>query len=299
MIAELGHFALILALCVSVAQVVVPRWTRGRVALIGDACQAVSLLAGQGAALAVGGAYVLGEHLATAESIETALARYEHVWSPVIAEKQQVARRGTEWFLPRTANQLWARRVMLAAGSLPLVDRYVGAELVGKSNLRIADLTRQPDIMPGASAPRSGSDARAMFARAPSALLRGLFSAPGWLYRARLGWLLGHRFMQLSHRGRRSGRLYQTVLEVVRYDPRTQESVVCSGWGTRADWYRNITANPPIAFETGGRLYGNPRFRELADEENYPIVSDYVRRLPRIARPLAYRLGCAACRSGM
>jgi hypothetical protein len=88
---------------------------------------------------------------------------------------------------------------MLAAGSLPLVDRYVGAELVGKSNLRIADLTRQPDIMPGASAPRSGSDARAMFARAPSALLRGLFSAPGWLYRARLGWLLGHRFMQLSH----------------------------------------------------------------------------------------------------
>jgi 2-polyprenyl-6-methoxyphenol hydroxylase-like FAD-dependent oxidoreductase len=59
-----------------VAQVEVPGWTRGRVVLVGDACQAVSLLAGQGASLAVAGAYVLGEHLATADSVESALARY-------------------------------------------------------------------------------------------------------------------------------------------------------------------------------------------------------------------------------
>jgi deazaflavin-dependent oxidoreductase (nitroreductase family) len=216
------------------------------VALLGDACQAVSLLAGQGAALAVAGAYVLGEHLATAESIETALARYEHVWKPVIAEKQQVARRGTEWFLPRTARQVWARRVMLAAGSLALVDRYIGAELVGKSNLRIADLTKQPEIMPGGSSSQSRTDARAMFARTPSPLLRQVFRAPDWLYRFGLGWVLGHRFVQLNHCGRSSGRLYRTVLEVVRYDPRTHESVVCSGWGKRADWYRNIRVNHPI-----------------------------------------------------
>src|SRR5262249_48784206 len=153
-----------------------------------------------------------------------------HVWKPVIAEKQQVARRGTEWFLPRTARQVWARRVMLAAGSLPLVDRYIGAELVGKSNLRITDLTSQPEIMPGNSPLRSGAEERAMFARTPSPLLRKFFRAPGWLYRMRLGWLLGDRFVQLSHRGRSSGRVYRTVLEVVRYDPRTRESVVCSGW---------------------------------------------------------------------
>ena len=94
-----------------VAQVVVPEWTRGRVALVGDACQAVSLLAGQGASLAVAGAYVLGEQLATADSIDAALARYEQVWRPVVEEKQRVGRRGAEWFLPKTAAQLWARRV--------------------------------------------------------------------------------------------------------------------------------------------------------------------------------------------
>ncbi len=280
-----------------VAQVEVPQWSRGRVVLVGDACQAVSLLAGQGASLAVAGAYVLGEHLATADSIETALARSEQVWRPVINEKQQVARRGTEWFLPRTQAQIWAGRVMFAAGSLPVVERYFGAELVGKSNLRIADLTQEADVMPGAtsSSSRNGAaslpQARAMFTRRHSRLLRALFKAPGWLFRIRLGWLLGHHFLELTHRGRRSGRQYRTVLEVVRYDLRTQESVVCSGWGTRADWYQNISAHPPIAIETGGRRYENPDFRELAPEENYVIVADYVRRLPWMARPLTYWLG--------
>jgi hypothetical protein len=75
-------------------------------------------------------------------------------------------------------------------------------------------------------------DARAMFLRSPSPLLRACFSAPRWLYYLGLGRLLGHRFMLLTHCGRRSGRTFQTVLEVVQYDPRTQESVVCSGWGT-------------------------------------------------------------------
>jgi deazaflavin-dependent oxidoreductase (nitroreductase family) len=273
-----------------VAQVDVPRWARGRVVLIGDACQAVSLLAGQGAALAVAGAYVLGEHLANASSIETALARYEHVWRPIIEEKQQVARRGTEWFLPRTPTQIWVRRLMLAVGSLPLVDQYVGAELVGKSNLRIADLTTQSDLMPRVSSSRSRTNARALFERTPSKPLRAFFKVPDWLYRMRLGWVLDHRFLRLSHRGRTSGRLYRTVLEVVHYDPRTHESIVCSGWGTRADWYRNILVSPPLAVETGSDRYANPQFRELTGEENFAIVAAYVHSLPKIARPLAYRL---------
>jgi 2-polyprenyl-6-methoxyphenol hydroxylase-like FAD-dependent oxidoreductase len=39
-----------------VAQVVMPSWSRARVALVGDAAYPVSLLAGQGAALAIAGA---------------------------------------------------------------------------------------------------------------------------------------------------------------------------------------------------------------------------------------------------
>jgi deazaflavin-dependent oxidoreductase (nitroreductase family) len=289
-----------------VAQVVVPEWTRGRVALVGDACQAVSLLAGQGASLAVAGAYVLGEQLATADSIDAALARYEQVWRPVVEDKQRVGRRGAEWFLPKTAAQLWGRRIMLAAGSLPVLDRVIGTELLGKSNLRVRDLAQHHPLTSVKSTSTSSNaaaavqaasklagepDARAMFERSPSPVLRVFFSAPRWLYRLGLGGLLGHRFILLTHRGRASGRTYQTVLEVARYDPRTRESIVCSGWGRQADWYRNIMARGPIAMETGGQRYENPTVRVLAPEENYPLVAAYVRRLPAMARPLAYRVG--------
>jgi 2-polyprenyl-6-methoxyphenol hydroxylase-like FAD-dependent oxidoreductase len=114
-----------------VAQIEIPQWSRGRVTLLGDACQAVSLLAGQGAALAVAGAY---EQLVSAESIDSALTRYQELWQPVITEKQQVARRGVGWFLPSSSLQLWLRRLVLKLTSLPGVDSYVGTRLVGKSH---------------------------------------------------------------------------------------------------------------------------------------------------------------------
>lgn len=53
-----------------------------------------------------------------------------------------------------------------------------------------------------------------------------LFGLPQHLYRHRWGWVLGHRFLQLTHTGRSSGRTYQTILEVVQYDPESQEATV-------------------------------------------------------------------------
>ena len=89
-----------------VAQIEVPHWSSGRVTLIGDACHAVSLLAGQGASLAVAGAFVLAETLARAHDIDSALARYEAQFQPVVTEIQRVARRGMHWFLPESRRQV-------------------------------------------------------------------------------------------------------------------------------------------------------------------------------------------------
>jgi 2-polyprenyl-6-methoxyphenol hydroxylase-like FAD-dependent oxidoreductase len=50
--------------CDRVSQIQMPSWTRGRVAVVGDAAAAVSLLAGQGSALAMVEAYVLAAELA-------------------------------------------------------------------------------------------------------------------------------------------------------------------------------------------------------------------------------------------
>jgi 2-polyprenyl-6-methoxyphenol hydroxylase-like FAD-dependent oxidoreductase len=116
-----------------VAQTHVPRWSRGRVVLLGDACYAVSLLAGQGASLGIAGAYVLGGQLARHSSVEDGLEAYEKVWRPVTTEKQKVARSGARWFLPASPLQLRARHVMMKLARLPGVDRRVTAALVGKT----------------------------------------------------------------------------------------------------------------------------------------------------------------------
>ena len=50
-----------------VSQIRMPGWAKGRVALVGDAAFCVSLLAGQGSALAMISAYVLAGELATAD----------------------------------------------------------------------------------------------------------------------------------------------------------------------------------------------------------------------------------------
>ena len=108
-----------------VAQVELPRWSSGRVVLVGDACGAVSLLAGQGASLGIGGAYVLAEHLDD-------LAGYERAWRPVVLDKQRVARAGARWFLPASPWRLRARRVAMRLSALPGIDRLVATSLVGK-----------------------------------------------------------------------------------------------------------------------------------------------------------------------
>jgi deazaflavin-dependent oxidoreductase (nitroreductase family) len=84
-------------------------------------------------------------------------------------------------------------------------------------------------------------------------LLRRALRAPIWLYRARLGGLLGHSFLLLTHRGRKSGLPRQTVLEVLRYDRPTGTHIVAAGWGPTSDWFRNIQQTPQVIVRAGGR----------------------------------------------
>ncbi|WP_199516683.1 FAD-dependent monooxygenase [Nucisporomicrobium flavum] len=129
-----------------VAQVVMPSWTRRRTVLLGDAAYAVSLLAGQGASLAVAGAYVLAERLARGASIEAGLAGYERALRPVVLDKQATGRKSRRWFLPATRTQRWLRRASLALAGLPLADRLVAGALVGKPTAMIAEQARRTGV---------------------------------------------------------------------------------------------------------------------------------------------------------
>lgn len=124
----------------------------------------------------------------------------------------------------------------------------------------------------------------------PSGALRLAFKLPIHLYRLRLGWLLGHRILLLAHRGRNSGRLRHTPLEVIRYDSSTRESVVVSAWGESSDWYRNLKASPAVEVRTANRRFV-PDQRFLSPEETYAEMIEYERRHPRAARALSSWLG--------
>lgn len=123
-----------------VAQIVMPQWSKNRVVLIGDACSAVSLLAGQGASLAVGAAYVLAEQLRRTSSLERALEFYERLWRPEIEDRQKVGREAADRFLPSSPFRLWTRRTALRMAWLPSVSRRITAALVGQPTPVIAML---------------------------------------------------------------------------------------------------------------------------------------------------------------
>jgi 2-polyprenyl-6-methoxyphenol hydroxylase-like FAD-dependent oxidoreductase len=123
-----------------VAQVELPRWTGQRVALLGDAAAAVSLLAGQGASLAIAGAFVLADRLDRTGSLPAALADYEALWRPVVTGIQRSARTGMRWFLPETATQLLIRRVALRLAVLPAVNRLVARAVTGSPTDLVATL---------------------------------------------------------------------------------------------------------------------------------------------------------------
>ena len=77
-----------------------------------------------------------------------------------------------------------------------------------------------------------------------------IFKLPVFLYRLRLGWLLGRRFMQITHVGRHSGKVRRTVLAVLRFDQKTKEIYAVSAW-KGSDWYYNILSSPALQVEIG------------------------------------------------
>jgi 2-polyprenyl-6-methoxyphenol hydroxylase-like FAD-dependent oxidoreductase len=72
----------------SIAQVRLGRWSRGRVALVGDAAYCASLASGQGTSLALVGAYVLAGELARASTVDDAFAAYETLMRPYVERNQ-------------------------------------------------------------------------------------------------------------------------------------------------------------------------------------------------------------------
>jgi 2-polyprenyl-6-methoxyphenol hydroxylase-like FAD-dependent oxidoreductase len=115
-----------------VSQIRMEHWSRGRVALLGDAAYCVSLLAGQGSALAMTGAYILAGELAKAGGQhEIAFANYEKLLRDFVEKKQQGAERYASALAPRTRLGLFFRNQVIRAAAIPGLARLTfGRDIV-------------------------------------------------------------------------------------------------------------------------------------------------------------------------
>ncbi|NLG48405.1 nitroreductase family deazaflavin-dependent oxidoreductase, partial [Gordonia sp. (in: high G+C Gram-positive bacteria)] len=72
---------------------------------------------------------------------------------------------------------------------------------------------------------------------------RWFVRSPIPLFRAGLGFLFGGRLLLLEHTGRKSGELRYVALEKVDR-PAKDRIIIASGFGEKAQWYRNLQADP-------------------------------------------------------
>ncbi|MFJ6852718.1 FAD-dependent monooxygenase [Streptomyces sp. NPDC091271] len=94
-------------------QIRMPHWSRGRVALVGDAAYAPSFLTGQGSSLALVGAYMLADALARNQDHTAAFAAYERDLREFVAMNQALVDNGAARLFPTTVGALEQRNTML------------------------------------------------------------------------------------------------------------------------------------------------------------------------------------------
>ncbi len=108
------------------SQILMPSWSRGRIALVGDAAACPSLLAGQGSALAMVEAYVLAAELHHAGGDHrAAFAAYEQRLAGVVRSKQDAAIGLGDAFAPRSILRLLLRNAIFGLMGIPVVTNLV------------------------------------------------------------------------------------------------------------------------------------------------------------------------------
>ena len=93
-----------------VCQIKMPAWTKGRVALVGDAAYCASFLSGMGITLAMVGATTLADELVAANGNHTmAFKKYEEEFRPFVNKMQATVTGASKFLVPATRSGIWLR----------------------------------------------------------------------------------------------------------------------------------------------------------------------------------------------
>lgn len=119
----------------AVAQIQLDEWHKGRIALVGDACQCLTLLAGQGASMGMAGAYLLADELHKAGGdYNIAFPAYQQKLKPEIERRQKDARGLAGSFVPENNFAIALTYLFLNMAFLPgfrtLFKNQIGAKSI-------------------------------------------------------------------------------------------------------------------------------------------------------------------------
>ncbi|MBP0727165.1 FAD-dependent monooxygenase [Bacillus sp. RG28] len=97
-----------------ICQIHMPTWSRGRIALVGDAAYGPSPLSGQGSSLALVGAYVLASELKAADgNYDLAFAAYEKEMRKFVEKNQKIGLVAAGGMIESSKFKIFLRNIML------------------------------------------------------------------------------------------------------------------------------------------------------------------------------------------
>ncbi len=118
----------------AISQVIAPRWSHGRAALVGDAGYCPSAVSGMGASLALVGAYVLAGELSRHVNHRDAFTAYEKLLRPYVDLAQKLPP-GVPWIAhPKSRLGVSLLRLVLRLASAPLLRRVEGLSGFSKAD---------------------------------------------------------------------------------------------------------------------------------------------------------------------
>jgi deazaflavin-dependent oxidoreductase (nitroreductase family) len=131
------------------------------------------------------------------------------------------------------------------------------------------------------------------FEKRPNQMLKFFFKVPVWLHKMGFGgWerLIGAQWMFITTIGRKSGKRRETMVDVMDYDKAADAYYIEAAYGARADWYKNIQANPTFEAQVGRRKF-KARAGALSTEGAGELLVQFFRSKPAYTRSVMAMAG--------
>ncbi|MEL6525328.1 MAG: FAD-dependent oxidoreductase [Chloroflexota bacterium] len=119
----------------NMTQIQMPQWYKGRVIVIGDAAYCPTLISGQGASMAMAGAYFLSEAIDTTNHPIVAFQHMDERLRPHIDNIQQSAQNFASTFVPKSWLRIYLVNIVLRFSNLPWFKSLIGKQFTVNSIL--------------------------------------------------------------------------------------------------------------------------------------------------------------------